>query len=256
MPDSPESLISILQTITAISFAAGIVFLLLALIAFRRSRQEAFWRHRRQAGQRGLRYGVLTVISLVMGGAFLLITLTISFVDNRNRTAVVASPTATHTLAALVIATDTPTPMIEISATPTLIPASDVPPSPTQAPTQAVIVPITSSTLNIIAIDDMISDDWRPIQASSSFSTDATRFYFFFSHDGIAEGSIWGQILFRDGEVIRQRSQQWGVTESVGEGFFFFGDTRGFAPGNYEIRLTIGADERAVASARFTVVPQ
>jgi hypothetical protein len=118
------------------------------------------------------------------------------------------------------------------------------------------VVPITTSTLNIIAIDDMISDDWRPIQASSSFSTDATRFYFFFSHDGIAEGTIWGQILFRDGEVIRQRSQQWGITESVGERYFFFGDTRGFAPGNYEIRLTIGADERAVASARFTVVPQ
>ena len=58
------------------------------------------------------------------------------------------------------------------------------------------------------------------------------------------------------GEVIRQRSQMWGITDAAGESFFFFGDARGFVPGNYEIRLTIGPDERAVSSARFTVVPQ
>lgn len=262
MPESRESLISLLQTITAISFAAGMVFVLLALYAFRRSRQDAFWRYRRQAGQRGLRYGVLALISLVTGGAFLLITLTVSYVDGRNQTAVVPTNTATHTLAALIVATDTlqatpsqaPTAQPEASATPTPAPTLEVPPTLTEIAVVPTPAPVANGALTITAIDDMISDDWRPIQASSSFSTEATRFYFFFSYDGIEEGAVWGQVLLKEGEVIRQRSQQWGVTDSSGEAFFFFGDSRGFAAGNYEIQLTLG--DLPVASARFIVLPE
>lgn len=262
MPESRESLISLLQTITAISFAAGVVFVLLALIAFRRSRQDAFWRYRRQAGQRGLRYGVLALVSLVTGSAFLLITLTISYVDDRNRTAIVPPNTATPTLAALVVATDTltatdapiATPSEIIEPTSTLVPTQEIPPTLTEIAVVPTPAPVTSGALNITAIDDMISDEWRPIQASSSFSTEATRFYFFFSFDDIEQGTAWGQVLLRDGEVIRQRNQQWGVTDSSGEAFFFFGDSRGFAAGNYEVQLTIG--DIPVASARFIVLPE
>ena len=215
--------------------------MLLAFFAFRRSRQDSYWRQRRRAGQRGLRYGVLSLIGFVVGGAFLMITLTIAFVDERNRSA--AMPvTQTPTLAALVVATDTPpppsstpteaviAPTVEVSpeAPVITITATDAPPAaPTQIAEVPTTVPITSGALNIIGIDDMISDDWRPIQASSSFTTSATRFYFFFAYDDIAQGTTWGQILLRDGEVIRERTQQWGVTESAGEAFFFFGDSPG-----------------------------
>ncbi len=60
----------------------------------------------------------------------------------------------------------------------------------------------------------------------------------------------WTRILFREGVPIQGQSCRWSMGES-GESYFFFGDSNGYPPGNYEARLFIGAE--AVSRLSFTV---
>jgi hypothetical protein len=104
------------------------------------------------------------------------------------------------------------------------------------------------------AVDDVLSDNWQAIQDERVFPAGISRLYFFFDYENLAPQTEWGQLLLRNGQVIQQRRQFWGQTPENGQSFFFFGDQRGFELGNYEMRLTYGADQIPVASLSFTVI--
>lgn len=263
MLDSPQSLVEILQLATAITFLLGLIFSLLAYISFRHSRQDTYWRQRRKAGQQGLQYILLGLIVLGISGALCLITVTIAFVENERQEDALAipSPSAsptqanliptlpdTQTLPAIPLTPplETPTPSPEI--TPEFVVAAPTP-NPTSAP------PIDAK-LEIRAIDDVISETWQPIQPETVFPIGTKRVYVFFSYQDMPRGSTWGQVLLRDGTVVQQQIQQWGITGPQGESFFFFGDNTGFPSGSYEVRLTFGAEGIVLASAHFTIAAE
>ncbi|NJL93817.1 MAG: hypothetical protein HC915_08820 [Anaerolineae bacterium] len=62
----------LLQAGIALALLMGTVLFILAVVAFRRSRRETFWRQRRRAGERGLRYAASSTVLLFLAGFFAL----------------------------------------------------------------------------------------------------------------------------------------------------------------------------------------
>jgi hypothetical protein len=134
-------------------FALAVLFMLLSVRSFRRSRKDTFWRRRRAAGQLGWRTFLLSAIFLVFSGALYAISviaprllgapavgtvpavseLTIAPTLDLTLTAIFASPaattppvtaTSTEALAPTLAPTDTPTNAATNTATNTAIPAT------------------------------------------------------------------------------------------------------------------------------------
>ena len=266
MFESSESLISSLRLITGAGLLVGLILLLLGILYFRRSRRDTYWRQRRDAGRAGFRYAVLAMLAFMFSGATCLIAITISYVEDGDPGTVAEqpSPQATESITpALSSLTPIPTLLI-LSATPTpartTIPAGEsvtVEASPTPFATlPPTEIAILDTIIQIQAIDDVISDDWQPIQPDTNFTTAAQRLYVFFSYEKLSPGDIWGQVLLKDGAVLQRQSHEWGVAQPQGNTFFFFGHQNGFEAGIYEIQITVGSDEIIAASTRFTVVPE
>jgi len=269
MFESSESLISSLRLITGASLFVGLILMLLGTVYFRRSRRDTYWRQRRDAGRAGFRYAVLAVLALMFSGATCLITVTISYVEDRDSDAVVQHPSpqsAEETTSIPLSLTPSPQSLI-LSATPApartedaIMPAGESPvaeASPTIEPTPApTATPTLDTIIQIQAIDDVISDDWQPIQPDTNFTTTAQRLYVFFNYDKLAHGDMWGQVLLKDGVVLEKLSHEWGMMQPQGSTFFYFGTQNGFEPGNYEVQITIGVEEMIAASTRFTIVPE
>lgn len=81
MLNSAEELLTILQLVTALGLISGLTFLLLAAFYFRRGRTDAYWRQRRQASDRGLRYAFLAILTLGLSGIFCVVSLTVTWVE-------------------------------------------------------------------------------------------------------------------------------------------------------------------------------
>lgn len=264
MQDTAQALIRNLELLTAGSFGIGLVLLLLAVAYFRRSRTEAFWRFRRQASRQGFRTSIAALFFLGASAALCVTTMTIDYVETREEPiSLVASATASPTpeaqlspTAIVIIVTATPS-VNEVAsvATPNQPIATDTPPveaspSPSITPT---ITPTPGVSINIQALDDVISDANQPIQPDETFPIGSSRLYTFFSYENFKKGDVWQQQLFKDGQLLQEARQLWGLTASTGQTFFFFGDSEGFSSGNYEIRLSYGPEAILLASAPFTI---
>lgn len=264
MPQTANDWISLLQVITGATFGLGILSLGLALVYFRRSRQGAYWRKRRQSSDRGLRYGFVTVFFLGMSGALCMITVSMMLVEGDDKPADPSAglpPTETSTPQIIVITPSaTPSPADSAmpgldesplaSPSPSLTPSTEpsgavsIEPSPTQPRSLA-------ATLEIRALDDVISDNWQAIQPAEAFPAGTERIYVFFAFAEMPQGIRWEQVLLKDGEIIQQETQQWGVTETRGMSYFFFGDSAGFSPGVYEVQFSV--ENTLLAEANFTI---
>lgn len=270
MTTSAEELVSILQLITGISFVIGALATLLAIFYFRRSRQGAYWRKRRQSGDRGLRFAFIAVVFLGLGAAFCGITLSVDYVETGDISAPLANapsqttaPSETPSPNATPSVTATPAPTnadSSVEITTDISPATE-PPSPSAEPildataVSAAVVPI-ETFMNIRAIDDAISDDWQAIQPSITFTAGVQRLYVFFDYANVPADLAWQQILLRDGEVIQQVRQVWGVLRPQGNWFIFFGDSAGFAAGSYDVQLTAGDGRTILATESFVILPE
>jgi hypothetical protein len=272
---SADTLISQLRLITVTTFVLGMITLLLVVVAFRRSRKESFWRMRRDAGRRGVRYFAVAVILLSVSAAFCLVTITVTYVEKRGEDQTADLPTATpapyitptNPIATqntpLLSPTQTTQPTLETSSTtipqetPSTIEAPETPASQEIAAVAPVATqPTTNAVITIQALDDVIGDDLKAIQPADSFNTTTQRLYVFFTYQNMTPGILWGQTLLKDGQVLQQYTQKWGITEKSGETFFFFGNDKGFEAGVYEIRLTVGEEGTLLAALTFTILPQ
>jgi hypothetical protein len=261
MLNSTQSLLDILRLATGVSFVLALVALGGAFFFFRRSRREAFWRLRRQAGQSGIRWLSLALVFLMLSAALCILNLTVSLVEPPaptdlaqaiTDTPFMVEPLATLAVTPIVLASPSVafSASLEVSSTPhDATPAPSLTPSSTPSPT------LDLSPFVLRGIDDVISDSGLPIQPSSVFPAGVTRLYFFFDYREIRQGQIWRQALLREGEIIAEQTQAWGQTPSRGVSYFFFGDSRGFAAGTYEIRLTDETGALIYASQVFSLSP-
>ncbi len=269
------SLTDALPYLTGALFGLALLAFLGALRLFRRSRTDAYWRKRREAGRRGLRLMTLAVIFMGLSGLMCAGTLAVSWLAEE-------TPAPTSTPAALV-----PSPTAFVASTltpsetpPTASPAFTAPPetvvvvvtatpaataTPTAFPTftqeAAPAVTQTAATpaeddgrLSITALDDRISDDLQPINPRVTFVAGTPRIYVFLRYAGMAQGVPWRRALYRDGELLESTDYTWGQ-DAQGTTYFFFGSAEGFAEGSYEVRVFVGNDPAPAATATFSVLP-
>ncbi|MBZ0309126.1 MAG: hypothetical protein K8I82_23885, partial [Anaerolineae bacterium] len=134
--------------------------------------------------------------------------------------------------------------------TPTLPAATTAAPIISLTPTPQII---TYAEIRLESMAEMISDDWQPVNPAATFIEGVQRLYFYFSYEDVSSRTVLQKTLLRDGEILMQRTDSWGITAPEGETFFFFGQEEGFESGNYEFRITQG--ERVLVSTQFTVEP-
>ena len=275
------SLTDALPYLTIALFGLALLAFLGALRLFRRSRTDAYWRRRREAGRRGLRLMTLAVVLGGLSGLMCAGTLAVSWfgedeaAPTNTPTALVPSPTASA------VSTSPPS-----ETPPTASPAVTAPPLPT-APPETVVVVVTATPaatatptpfptftqeaapaltqtaatpaegdgrLSITALDDRISDDLQPINPRVTFVAGTPRIYVFLRYAGMAQGVPWRRALYRDGELLESTEYTWGQ-DAQGTTYFFFGSAEGFAEGSYEVRVFVGNDPAPAATATFSVLP-
>lgn len=271
MPDQ-----TMLVYITLALFVIGLLLILVSLRLLRRSRTDAFWRRRREAGQRGFRLFLLGFGLFVLSGfgCGLSLMLMIFSTDEADE-----SPTATAAVIAGVgsVPSVTPTvtsdsdvrsltPVPDESMTPitTVVIVTATPgatPTETQfatftpnaSPVISSVTPEPDAQIVITALDDQISDTLEPINPRTLFQAGTTRIYLFVEFRSMTQGVLWKRLLYRDGELIDGNTYLWG-SEPEGQSYFFFGNDSGFEPGAYEVRVYIGESASPVSVMPFTIV--
>jgi len=263
MLNSTQSLLDVLRLATGASFILALVALWGAFFFLRRSRREAFWRLRRQAGQSGIRWLSLALVFLTLSAALCVLTFTVGVVETPSvtpanlaladtATPFTVTPLATLAVTPIALASPSPTPRASLE---TLATPSPLSPTPSLTASASPTATLDLPPFVLRGIDDVISDNGLPIQPSSVFPAGVTRLYFFFDYRELQQGQIWRQALLREGEIIAEQTQAWGQTPSRGMSYFFFGDSRGFAAGTYEIRLTDETGALIYASQVFSLSP-
>jgi hypothetical protein len=137
--------------------------------------------------------------------------------------------------------------------TPTETPFPTFTPNFTPPPVIASVTPRANAQIVILELDDQISDTYLPINPHRVFNSDTTRIYLFVRYSAMTEGVLWQRNLYRDGELVDENIDLWKLGDE-GETFFFFGDSNGFLPGEYEIRLFIGDRKNPINTMPFTVI--
>ncbi len=179
-------------------------------------------------------------------------TPTATFTDTETATAS-PEPEVTSTPSETQIA-NTPTLVVEMVISPTA--TEIIPAATTAAPvilSTSTAQPITYAEIRLDSVSETISDDWQPVHPAATFTEGIQRLYFYFSYEDVSSRTVLQKTLLRDGQILMQHTDAWGVTAPEGETFFFFGQEEGFAPGNYEFRITQG--ERVLVSTLFTIEP-
>lgn len=104
-------------------------------------------------------------------------------------------------------------------------------------PLTSEVTPLPGADLTIVAVASAVTADLQPVNPDAPLQAGITRLYFWVAYRGMVDGMAWERLLLRDGRVIQGGAYLWnGGAE--GTALYFFGDAEGFAPGEYEIRLT------------------
>ena len=268
----PDSIPNALIFFTGGVFALALLLFLVSFRLFRRSRTDVFWRRRREAGQRGWRLFLLSVMLFIISGLSCLAILVLASVADDTETDSEGTPTAGQVLTSSLTPPTTafvPSPEDTTSPTPTDTPTMSVviiTTTPVHTPTDTPfptftpnITPLVSSVtpdpmaeIRIVGLDDQISDDLMPVDPRTAFEAGITRLYMFVTFRNMTPGVLWHRNLYHNGELVDSSSYLWGL-ETEGNGYFFFGNDSGFEPGTYEIRLYIGSSPEPVSGTQFTI---
>lgn len=280
----PDSIFNALPYITVALFGFALLLMMLSMRLFRRSRTDVFWRRRREAGQRGWRLFLASVMILITSGVACAATALNTWLpepDDKGTitptTAAVAeistlpveeatafqltaspSPLPTETVEPLPTSTGTPadtlTPVVIIvTSTPLPVPTNTTQPTFTaNAPTPVSnVTPEPNAQITITALDDQISDTYQAVNPRDTFDGSTRRVYLFVQFQDMTPGMLWRRGLYYEDRLIEENSYLWG-TETQGEGYFFFGGNS-FAPGSYEVRLFIGDSSMPISVMPFTI---
>lgn len=281
MPDVLQTLIP--YVVVGMLLVAGVLFVF-ALWNFRRGKREPYWRLRRAASLHGWELFLVSVtLTFLASGVCLFSGLAQAVlgsstpIPGSTATAsevrdIAATPSARATApldrpagtpsgvpqATPGASTSTPTAGSALhndassptpSARPTLMPYP-VLPGVAITPIESSVTPPADATLTITAVDSQTTGDLQPVEPKDVLPAGARRVYFWLSYSGMADGTAWQRLLLREGNAIQGGAYLW-ASGTDGSAVYFFGDAEGFAPGNYEIRIELGAEEAASYSFRI-----
>lgn len=161
-----------------------------------------------------------------------------------------SSPTASATPSGTPSKTATPTPTITQTPTITWTPTATFEVVLSLTPVSSTREPRQDAAINLTTAAAGVNPDGTPRDPGNVFPPGSTRIFFFFNYSQMDNGLAWSRILYREGVPVQGQSYQWSMGES-GSAYFFFGDQNGYPPGQYEVRLFLGADE--TSHLTFTV---
>jgi hypothetical protein len=267
-----ESVSNVFPYLTGATLGLALLLFLVSFRLFRRSRNDVYWRKRRDAGQRGWRIFVLGSVLIVVSGVSCLLTILAATVWNKDdgkpaATSVAdqATPTATlpGSLTPSTPSTAIPTPaqtatpvVVIVTTTPVFTPTETPFPTftPYVTPPTSAVTPLPNARIAITALDDQISSASTPLNPRTTFDAGIKRLYLFIEFENMEQGVMWTRSLYRDGELVESGSYLWGLNTD-GTTYFFFGNETGFEPGSYEVRLFIGDAPTPASTVTFVVVP-
>ncbi len=276
MPEILRTLVPYL--VVGMLFLAVLLFLA-ALWNFRRGKREPYWRLRRAASLQGWE---LFLVALTMAFVAAAVCLFSGFAQavlggygpGQTPAAVLTAPTAAvptvtappPSLTPIVI-TATPEPTL-VTVTPRRTPTravSTAPPTATMPPTATLltaspspslsptaspfgvtplassVTPLPTMSVQITAVDSAVTDDLMPVNPRATLEAGIRRLYFWVSYAGMIDGVPWERLLVYEGVPLQGGAYLWSGGET-GTALYFFGDSEGFAPGRYEIRLSLGGE--------------
>jgi hypothetical protein len=280
-----RSLVQVLPPIIAGLFGLSLLLFIIALHQLRQGRQGAYWRLRRQAGQRG---GQLFLISIVFFGIALALAIFSGLGDlayQRLKSALENSdPNALHGVALStatsvpVVTTEPPpsrTPTSTFSPTvrpatstatpsppptgttpPSLTPTLTYTPSPTfenvllLTPPTSAVLPVSDAAIEITAAALDATADGKPLNPGTAFAANVKRLYVFIRFNTMTPGVTWTRVLYRDGVPIQGQSYLWSLGTD-GESYFFFGSADGYQSGHYQVKIFLSTSE--ISRLSFTL---
>jgi hypothetical protein len=158
------------------------------------------------------------------------------------------SPTPSPTATATSTLTATPTATATATATATPTPTTD---SIVQlTPAQTGIPARADARITLISASARITPAYQPLDPATVFEAGIRRIYLFMTFEHMDAGVSWSRALYRDGLPVQGQTYIWSQGSS-GEGFFFFGSSDGYAPGDYEVRIYLG--ERETSRLAFRI---
>jgi hypothetical protein len=229
----------------ALAFYSG-----LAALAFRGI--DDFFRQRRD-GLVGVVVPTLTLTPAVSDTPTLEPTPTATLTDTTVPTATdvpTETPTSTLTPTLTETPTSTFTPTITLTPTLTLTPSATFERVLNLTPPAPGVPARDGASIEIISAADAPTVPESAPQEAPILPAGLTRIYVFIRYHGMNDGAVWSRVLYRDGLPVQGQAYLWGQGAN-GQSLFFFGNDEGYAPGQYEARLYLDAEE--VSRFAFTI---
>lgn len=253
--------------IALLAIAVGAIGI--SILQFRHARTAPYYFMREAARRGGIRWFLLAVVALVLGGSTFYIhqrsratiqppigvTMTVSVAVHSPTAAVPPSPTATRTPSPSPIppsptATPSPTP------TPTPYPMPDTARSPLPG-----AVPARPDARIVLETFALGVENGQPVQPGSEFVAGDFRVYAFIRYEGMSRGVTWTYGWYREGEYLDGNTCLWWtrlpdcpyMVGETGLTFLYYRRPEGYDPGTYEVRIWI--EDRFQGAYPFVVVP-
>ncbi|MGB9870960.1 MAG: hypothetical protein ACPLYD_04800 [Anaerolineae bacterium] len=237
---------------------------------FRHARTASYYFMREAARRSGVRWFLLAVAALILGGSTFYIywpsratmrppvgvTMTVSAVAGSPTAAVPPSPTATRTPSP----SPSPTPLPP-TATPSPTPTPFYPMPDTARSPLPGAVPARPEARIAVETFALGVENGRPVQPGSEFPAGDFRVYAFIRYEGMNRGATWTYGWYREGEYLDGNTCLWWTRlpdcpYMVGENgltFLYYRRPGGYDPGTYEVRIWI--EDRFQGAYRFVILP-
>lgn len=204
-----------------------------------------------------LRGGVAFILAVVtLAAGFWIVTrwndLTQAFAPSARPTATLPAPTPTARPTV-----DAVKPLPSPTTAPTFPPPTLPPATPhlraTATPGRDTgVSPSDNGVFSQLVLANGITDEFKPINATTVFSPTTKTVYLFFHYDGIAPNTPWQVEWQYDGSTIQLGTDVWSPDYgAVGTAWVFYAPIDGFNIGRYSVTLSV--DGNIVANTEFDV---
>ena len=93
--------------------------------------------------------------------------------------------------------------------------------------------------LTLRSISSAITPAGQPISPTTEYSRGVASIYIVYDYVGIQQNTVIHQAWLRNGEGVYYDSSTWSRT-GTGIGYFVWSPKKGFVPGLYEVRISLG----------------
>lgn len=226
----------------------GLIGFVTGIVTIQNANKLPYFRFRRQKLLNGWRQiflgvgmGFFSILLATMGKP-----IATSFIPVTATPSLSPTPSVTSTI------TQTPT----ITVTPTITETPLVSNTPTNSPTPYVpmailaqfegrITPNPETQISTPEFSQRLNKDYTAVRPSTEFQNPVGHMFAVFSYDGMALGSQWTAVWYRDGELVHYESKPW-LDGTGGSGYSDWNpEPEEWLAGVYEVQIFVGMEWKA-----------